>query len=796
MPWRRWDWARWLGLILLCLLLPPAWAQAGKLPIAQTGQTGGTAASKELSLTERNAAVQFRLDQVRQQLAQIPRDATHAQPPLGASADEWSEHLQLLRRMEVNYLKHLGALRALHQIRQARQDFKQEADRWQGLREIPPHPIDFVDGLWNQARVKEREIEAVRVDDGLLANMLAEQRRGLKAAGQALRQATEKAAEGGATEVVRQRWLRDLAELRLRDVEAALGASESERELKAETIALRQAELDFLRRKAIAAQHQSPMSAQDRDAKLALLVQEQRNLRKEAEQAASTELASQEALQSARNRLAERLLRDEAEETPAHREAELARMQEDLDVCKVEAEVAGANLKILRLLDQGNAIHQQMWEARYQLEQGRTPQAIDKSIAGAQVRLERLRQFRSYILSELELNQGRIDGQLKLRQQWGARDGERRYIDRSLKAYEGAGILLRRALVKAGEIESLLGNWQESMRLERQGSTPGQRLRGVYAELAELAGKFWHYELVAVEDKVVVEGREIVGKRSVTLGKILQVVLILGVGLWLASHVAELGRRFMFRRYPGRESTSLLVYRIFSLLAVVGLVVFALVTVNIPITVFAFVGGALALGFGFGAQNILNNFISGLILLVERPIKVGDIVEVEGVRGRVATIGSRCCQVRRFDGIDMLIPNSSFLEKNVTNWTLSDQQLRFTIALRSAYGGELRHVMALLRQAVDEHPKTLRTPQPEVYMQNFGDDALEFRVDFWLDICAEPDWQRVMSDIRVRIDELFRETGIVIAFPQRDVHLDVTRPIALKWAEPSTNIPLPTVPIV
>lgn len=117
-----------------------------------------------------------------------------------------------------------------------------------------------------------------------------------------------------------------------------------------------------------------------------------------------------------------------------------------------------------------------------------------------------------------------------------------------------------------------------------------------------------------------------------------------------------------------------------------GLIVFALITVNIPLMVFAFLGGALAIAAGFGAQNILNNFISGLILLLERPIKVGDIVEVEGIRGQIANIGGRCCQVRRFDGIDILIPNSSFLEKNVANWTLSDQQLRFTITLAAAYG--------------------------------------------------------------------------------------------------------------
>ncbi|MBU2571788.1 MAG: mechanosensitive ion channel [Gammaproteobacteria bacterium] len=117
---------------------------------------------------------------------------------------------------------------------------------------------------------------------------------------------------------------------------------------------------------------------------------------------------------------------------------------------------------------------------------------------------------------------------------------------------------------------------------------------------------------------------------------------------------------------------------------------FSLVRVHVPLTVFTFFGGALAIGAGFGAQNIISNFISGLILSVERPIKLGDIVDVEGVRVKITHIGGRCCQVHRFDGIDMLIPNSRLLDKSVTNWTLSEQSIRCTVMVGIAYGSPVR----------------------------------------------------------------------------------------------------------
>lgn len=781
---RRFRLADGFALVLLLLLcLPPlyAWAQTPKWLTSGSQQR---ASATQPSLKERMAAVQERLDALRKRLAESQPAAFDAPLPAGATREESAEVRHLLGGLEIQYNKHLDSLRALEELRRSQQELKQEGERWQGFTESPPYPVSFVDDLWNQVRAKDREIQVGRVDLEFMESVLDDARAKLKPLGQALRRADERMAGAhGTGEAVRARWLRDLAELRNRHAEATVAALESERQLKSETLAHRIGERDLLQRKALTALRLSPLSKGDRDAKLAVLGDEQREILAEIERVAAEEKAMQDELNAAREELRERTtLRRPKDELGAG--GDVARLQQKLDTLKVEADLANSVLRMLRLLHQANGIQAQTWERRYRLEQEKSTKAIDDAMASSRQSLDRVRLLRGHVLSEFDLMQRRLDFQRRRLAAWQPADGERSLAERELRAYERGEAFLRRVLAKADEVDALLSNWQEGMRLQREASSLVERMRGLIATFADVAGQFWNFELVAVEDKIVVEGREVVGKRSVTLGKILQVLLIVVVGLWLTVYLAARGRRFMLRLYPGNESRALLIHRVLVLLAGVGLIVFALGTVNIPLTVFAFLGGALAIAAGFGAQNILNNFISGLILLIERPIKLNDIVEVEGIRGQVTNIGSRCCHVRRFDGIDMLVPNSSFLEKSVINWTLSDQRLRFTVNLRAAYGSAIREVVALIKLAVEQHPRVLNDPAPEVYLENFGESALEFRVDVWVDIAVESNWQRVVSDIRVRIDELFREAGIVVAFPQRDIHVAAVQPIKVEMLVP------------
>jgi small-conductance mechanosensitive channel len=198
----------------------------------------------------------------------------------------------------------------------------------------------------------------------------------------------------------------------------------------------------------------------------------------------------------------------------------------------------------------------------------------------------------------------------------------------------------------------------------------------------------------------------------------------------------------------------------------------ALAILGIPLTAFAFVSGAIAIGVGFGAQNIINNFISGWILMGERPIRIGDFIELGEVRGRVEAINNRSTRIRRTDGVHLLVPNSALLETTVVNWTLMDDMARTSVVVGVAYGSPVRKVQELMLSICREHPEVLDHPEPEVFFQDFGDSALVFEAYFWLHARSEGGRRRVRSDIRFAIDEAFAEHGIVIAFPQRDVHVD------------------------
>ena len=275
----------------------------------------------------------------------------------------------------------------------------------------------------------------------------------------------------------------------------------------------------------------------------------------------------------------------------------------------------------------------------------------------------------------------------------------------------------------------------------------------------------WRYELAAVDD------------RPITVSKIVIGVILLVVGTLLARGLSRLLGRRLLRRLGFDAGAAAAIQSLVFYLLLLSLALVALRIVNVPLTAFTVVGGAIAIGVGFGSQNVMNNFISGLILLVERPIRVGDLIQLEELLVTVEHIGPRSTRVRSPDNVDLIVPNSSFLEKNVVNWTLSDDRYRTSISIGVAYGAATRDVSRLLRQAVKEHGKILKKPDPIVLFTDFGDNALHFEIHFWIRMKRLMDRRIIESDIRYRIDNLFREAGIVIAFPQRDVHVDSVRPL-------------------
>ncbi|TVQ32562.1 MAG: mechanosensitive ion channel protein [Phycisphaeraceae bacterium] len=270
------------------------------------------------------------------------------------------------------------------------------------------------------------------------------------------------------------------------------------------------------------------------------------------------------------------------------------------------------------------------------------------------------------------------------------------------------------------------------------------------------------------------------GDTEVRLSQLVIAILVAVIGIWISRRITVgVRNRLILMKRIDRNAASAIQKVLFYLLAIL-VVMIALPIAGIPVTTFTVLGGALAIGVGFGAQTLFNNLISGIIIMTEQPIRLGDIVEVGSNHGRIEEIGNRCTRLRRFDGVDVLIPNSHFLENDVVNWTLFDNEIRCAVEVGVAYGSPTRLVEKLINQAVQEQELVDKSKDIVVLFIDFGNDALSFRTTFWTSLERPLDRLRLESEVRFRIDELFKENDITIAFPQRDVHLDSSRPLEVR----------------
>lgn len=269
------------------------------------------------------------------------------------------------------------------------------------------------------------------------------------------------------------------------------------------------------------------------------------------------------------------------------------------------------------------------------------------------------------------------------------------------------------------------------------------------------------------------------GDQVITIGQIVLVIFLLIFG-YLGSRFLGylLGKRLSAMKL--RPDVIYVLKRIVFFGILILVVITALGLLGIPLTAFAFATGALAIGIGFGAQNIINNFISGWILMAERPIRIDDFVELDSAFGVVEQVGTRSTRIRRSDGVHMLVPNSLLLERTVVNWTLVDKEIRTSVRVGVAYGSPVNKVAELILQAVTDQVESKAEPAPSVVFEDFGDNALIFDAFFWCDVGGEKALREIRSAIRFRISEFFADNGIVIAFPQRDVHLDATKPLQIR----------------
>ncbi|MFN3997811.1 mechanosensitive ion channel family protein [Algoriphagus sp.] len=301
-----------------------------------------------------------------------------------------------------------------------------------------------------------------------------------------------------------------------------------------------------------------------------------------------------------------------------------------------------------------------------------------------------------------------------------------------------------------------------------------KRIRGFFLFLA---GLFWITIMLAnlVLSDFVYEGimkflveERFLGATSFTFKSVLLFGALIYVAFILSNNIAY------FATIKDQQQASNRTKRLGSSVLLIRLGVFiigffiAATAANIPLDNITIVLGALSVGIGFGLQTIINNLVSGIILAFERPIQIGDDIEVGSLTGKVKEVGIRASKIQGYDGSEIIVPNGDLLSQHLINWTLSDKRRRVELLIGVAYSSDMAMVESLIQEALDQDTIS-KTPAPRILMQTFGDNSVDFRVLFWVDDMDT--WLQVRHQVMSAIYASFLENGIEIPFPKRDVYL-------------------------
>lgn len=753
--------------VLLALAASPVHARPSGLP-SLVGKPDAKSKPAEPAETPEQAAARLRRS--------IEELGVAREAPAGIPAREASAARDSRTELGFVYERELRAIDEIAEARAARARAESAEREWTAFDEPPPFSILMIDDLRDAADNARARIASLESASGHLRDEQARFQRDAKRAQEAWRLAVEAfEAATNETERAMAAWRRDVAQLELRKSGAWLSLTRSIEILQQQELAAQRAGLRLLERQIELAAKSSSFTEGD------VLKARQRyaDVAADRRRGLADARAESERLQRQRDEAAKNLAqlkasdKASAEEIPVA-EAWLRAVEARLAASRAQSEMLRGQITLAE--ETPNALEQRRL-ALTAPDADMRRAALDRMLTGR----DDLGRWRAFLQTRLD------DARA------GVRDAEARYIratdlsPRTIEQEREIAAAARRTVAAAdGMLESLdrtigrLNRWIAEVHVLESSRDLRTRVADAWSAVREAVRNVWNFELFAVEDSVVVDGQTVTTSRGVTVGKSIGAIALYLVGFVVSLLVA---RRASSRAIAaGFDARSVRTVRrwILSLIAVL-LLLLTLNVARIPITVFAFLGGALAIGVGFGMQTMFKNFISGIIVLMERSVQIGDIVELEGgTSGTVTSIDLRSSTVLGGDGIETIVPNSVLLENKVKNWTHTDRKVRRVVRIGVAYGSPARDVADILEDCAKRHGLVLTDPKPQVNFEDFGTDALQFALYVWLDLTPKVSATDVLSDLRFMIEKRLRETGIVLAFPQRDVHLDSSRPLRIE----------------
>ena len=693
--------------------------------------------------------------------------------PNGATEQEYQEWHHLTDGILEELDSRIQAVQTLRNIRLLTLDLEVQSKGWRGFPTPPPYPLSLMDSLRDKIKARKISITNHEATFRTIEKELTGCTSLLRESGAERRLAEERLGrERGKSGETRLRWLLALAARRNELNETKVMTGEAWRYSTQEALKFLRQDNVFLEQKFSLAATNVRFTREELEQKLRQL--DARRDRIAPEQARAVKAKKVEF--AALDKISESLHRAMTE-TPATDTSSQEALKQSLEVQQFRVLLATTREGVFNSLPRLIELERRVWQARYRLAS--SGKGIDPpDFKEIQKDLEGLQGAKTSLRSNMDEVAGYIHSQEARLSAPDLSTAERE------TARELIAVLQEAKAFFAWTEDQLFGPEQliQSFRAEvaahsRRNSPVSGSIRDVLTEVRLFSARIWNTELYIAEDPVLIDGRKIIQARSVTIGKVTQAFLIFFIGIFAARSVRGPVRRLAARKFRLSENDARVFGRLTFYIIFICILLFSLIFVNIPLAVFTFLGGALAIGLGFGGQTLINNFISGLILLFDRTIRINDLVVVDGHRGRVTAIRIRSSQIRREDGVEMLIPNSHFLQQNVVNLTLSDPHTRYEITVGVAYGTSTRVAQALIHRAVVAQPEVLANPAPYVVFEEFADSSLNFRAFFWITNDPKVSDNIIRSDIRHRIGDYLAEAGIGVPYPQQDIHLNTTQPL-------------------
>lgn len=702
-------------------------------------------------------------------IARFDDPAAATSLPAGITPQDLEERRNEAELTVQNIDRYLKSLDVAVSESKALEATRKESDAWIGFKETPPYSILMLDELRNEqdamrGKLSSHESSMV-VFQRALAPLLVETR--------ANEEVANKLPADGDDAV---KWRRDALQAKARQFAVRAGLIQTSCEILGYQIESTKVELALLERKIKVAKSSTRFGKEDLAKVEAAGAERKAALTKELDAIQKRQKSATTARKQEQTAL-DALLASAPEGKPP----------EGLDLAKFRMDLANERVDILESVAEGfenlrqlEAINLTSYQERKAWYDADKPAARAKSLAALSDLRDRLSAWQIFIdneISGVDADLSRLDSRYA---STGAADPKAPLMVEQRKGKAEKLAVYQRISRSVSTQLKLLERWVLDF-TPREKKTINQQFTDSAVGAWDLVKRIWSFEVTSSEEKVEVQGQVITTKVPVTLGELLRALFFFTLGYGILARIANRIQGTVTRRGHIAEAQAKTLRNWTMIVVSVFLAIGTLSLLKIPITIFAFFGGALAIGLGFGSQTLIKNFISGIIVLFERKIRVGDIVDVGGLSGTVSEINTRSSVLRGGDGKETLVPNSFFLENRITNLTLSNRRVRRTLTVRAAHGSSPQTVSTILKECVERHGLILKEPAPVITFEDITDNAYIFTAFYWTEFNDKTNGDVVASDIRFMLEKRFAESSVEFAGAKQDFPVRTDQPLQLEW---------------